>query len=433
MDGSLGSEPTHHRSHPSLAVMNLLNEVATRHPQAISFASGRPSERCFDLPQWLLELQRFASHLAGDHGLVDKQALDLLGQYGPTQGIVNGLVAAQVLRDEGIRCEPARVLVTAGCQEAMALCAAALCADPHDVILVRNPTYIGIIGVAMIQGLNIESFEPVDDSTAALRLALVNAIERQVECGKRVRVVYLIPDFDNPTGHSLDLDARLAVLDICAAHGVIVLEDNAYGMFNYDDNGRPPTLHALDRRGSVIYLGTYSKTLCPGLRVGYAILPPTLWGDVDAASLLMQRLSEAKSFGTCNTSQVTQAIVGGVLLREGCTLRGMVGPARELYRANRDLMLQELERAFGHLGDRVRWNRPAGGFFLVVSLPFEFAGDELDACARLHGVIVMPMTFFALDGSQRCRVRLAYSNVDPDALVEGVRRFGSYVRTRMGM
>ena len=201
-------------------------------------------------------------------------------------------------------------------------------------------------------------------------------------------------------------------------------------MFAYDDE-RVPTLFTLDRHGSVIYLGTYSKTLCPGLRVGFALLPSTIHGEAEAALQLMNRLSEAKSFGTCNTSQVTQAIVGGILLREGGSLGRMVDRQLALYRANRDLMLAQLEQAFANCTNGIRWNRPRGGFFLVVTLPFDFGALELDICAREHGVICMPLSFFSLNGShQRC-VRLAYSNVEPAAIAEGIRRFASFVKTRL--
>lgn len=414
----------------SLAVMNFLNEVAGTHPQAISFASGRPTEAYFDLPQWVQEIQRFAAHFAQTQGYSEKKAFDLLGQYGRTNGIIGDLITEQVRKDEGIDCEPSQVLVTSGCQEAMELCATTLCKTPSDVILVRNPTYIGITGIADIHSLAIESFEPADDSPGAFCAAVEAAIARIAAQGRRVRLLYLIPDFDNPTGLLLSRNTREAVLETCAAHGVLILEDNPYGMFTYEGE-RIPTLFSLDRQGSVIYLGTYSKTLCPGLRIGFAILPPMLYGEAGAARQLMGRLSEAKSFGTCNTSQVTQAIVGGVLLREGGSLRHMVSRQLELYRANRDLMLAQLEKAFAGCGDRIHWNRPSGGFFVVVNLPFDFGAVELDSCAREHGVICMPLSFFALDGSYQRSVRLAYSNVGPGAIVEGIRRFAAFVRTRL--
>ena len=241
----------------------------------------------------------------------------------------------------------------------------------------------------------------------------------------------MIPDFDNPTATVIPAREREAVLAVAAEFQIIVLEDNPYGMFCFEGD-RQPSMASLDRYGVVVHLGTYSKTLCPAVRVGYAALPETLFGDESASRALAADLSERKSYLTVNTSQLNQALVGGILLAEGCTLARLIRPSLDFYRRNREVLLESLAAAFGGGRQEVTWNRPLGGFFLSLQLPFGFGETEMLECAAEHDVVVMPMSFFALDGSCQDRVRLAFSNVTPEAITTGVERFARYVRRRLG-
>lgn len=409
-----------------LDVMNFLNEVAGDYPQAISFASGRPAEAFFGVQEYAQRIPEFVRHLAHELGIGFDDAFNKLAQYGRTNGIIHPLIARQVALDEGLPCEPAQVLVTAGCQEAMELCVKALCREPDDVVLTRSPTYIGITGVADLHRIGLVHFRC--DEGEPVPQALAGAVEQALRQGKRPRALYLVPDFDNPTGTVIDRADRENILALCAAHRIVVLEDNPYGMFRYEGEA-VPKMAALDAFGCVVYLGTYAKTLCPALRVGFAVVPPTLFGDGEAAQSLMSALSQAKSFATVNTSQITQAVVGGVLLAEQGSLARRIAGAVSFYRGNRDAMLQALQEAFGDCPG-VRWNRPLGGFFLVVSLPFVFGRAEAQQCARDHGVLTMPLSFFALDHAHDRAVRLAFSNADPASIREGVARLREFVRPR---
>ncbi|MEO8153218.1 MAG: PLP-dependent aminotransferase family protein [Rhizobacter sp.] len=406
-----------------LDVMNFLNEVAGRFPQAISFASGRPAEAFFDVQDYPARLPEFVRHLQATRGTSYESTFNMLAQYGNTNGLINDLVARQVLIDEGICCDAAQVIMTAGCQEAMDLCVTTLCEGPDDVLLVRSPTYIGITGVADLNGIEMVPFSCDEHQDVATQL--LGAIVAAEARGKRPRALYLVPDFDNPTGVVLTHEEREAVITVCAQHGIVVLEDNPYGLFRFEGEA-VARMAALDQQGCVVYLGTYAKTLCPALRVGFAIVPPTLFGDAGAARALMGRLSQAKSFVTVNTSQITQAIVGGVLLAEDFSLARRIEPAIDFYRRNRDAMLEALEAAFP-IDVGVRWNRPQGGFFLAVTLPIDFGHAQAHECAR-EGVVTMPLSFFALNDAENRRVRLAFSNSDPERVREGVARFGRYVR-----
>jgi len=411
-----------------LDVMNFLNEVAERYPHAISFASGRPAESLFALSQWITWVPEFVAYQAERRGGDVAGTFSLLAQYGRTNGVINELIARQLAHDHAIDCSPDRIIVTAGCQEAMELLVKTLCDGPDDVVLVRDPCYIGITGVAVLNKVALAPFDcdAADEVPAALRAAVARAREQ----GKRPRAFYVVPDFDNPTGTVLSRGAREEIVAFCADEGIVVLEDNPYGMFRYEGED-VPAMYALDRRGAVIYLGTYSKTLCPTLRIGFAAVPPMLLGVEGAGRALIDRLSQAKSFGTVNTSQVTQAVAGAVLLRERHSLRRVVADGVAHYRRQRDSMLAQLEHAFAGLQGRVAWNRPEGGFFLCVELPFAFGQQEVAQCAEQYGVLVMPLSFFSFGTRQDRRVRLAFSYASYSQIVEGVTRFAAYVHDRL--
>ncbi len=411
-----------------LSVMNFLNEVGADYPQAISFASGRPAAGFFRLDDWLAAIPRYTEHFSRQQGLTLPGASALLAQYGRTAGMINELVAEQLARDESLPCAPDQVLITAGCQEALSLCISALCREPGDVVLARNPTYIGVTGVADLAGIELVPLvdRGASDWSGSLR-ATVAALKTK---GRRARALYLVPEFDNPTGSVMPGPDRADVLGFCAEQRIVILEDNPYGMFRFEGQRLAP-LAAQDRQGTVIYLGTYSKTLCPAVRVGCAVLPGTLFGDAAAARALYADLAERKSFGTVNTSQLNQALVGGVLLDQQLSLAELTRAPLEHYRRNRDVLVAELDRAFADLYPDVHWNCPQGGFFLTLTLPFEFGQREVLMCADKYQVIPMPMQFFSLDGTCRNQIRLAFSNLMPSEIAIGISRFARFVNERM--
>ncbi|MGQ7935492.1 aminotransferase-like domain-containing protein [Paraburkholderia sp. D1E] len=411
-----------------LSVMNFLNEAANDYPKAISFASGRPAEAFFSIERWLEAIPLFQAHAAQSAGQSVLVAGRRIAQYGRTNGCVNELVAQQLRIDERIDCTADQVIITAGCQEALALIVPALCREPGDVMLARTPTYIGITGVADFAGIEIVPIEPrAGESWHRALHRTTQALRRE---GKTPRGFYLTPEFDNPTGTVLSEAERRSIIAGCVEHRIVVLEDNPYGMFRFE--GEPTaSMISLDSEGCVVYLATYSKSLCPALRVGAAVMPRRLFGSEGEARRLAGELSERKSFVTVNTSQVTQALVGGVLLAENGSLARLVDAPRKHYARNRDAMVGFLAHEFRDNSDVVTWNRPEGGFFLGVNLPFEFGQSEAVECARAYGVIVMPMTFFSLDGSRENEVRLAFSNLVPDEIESGVSRFARYVKGRL--
>lgn len=404
-------------------VMTFLNEVASDFPDAISLAAGRPTARLFDrlspdrLAQALNDYRnRHAKGGSGIEGLL---------QYGRTAGIVSELVAAQLRTDQMVPARSDAVLVTSGCQEALVLCLAAVCPRPDDVLLLCNPTYTGIVGAAQACQVRTWPLEPGDIGTA-----LESAVGKIEGIGCTPRALYLIPDFDNPTGDVIAETKRREILDLCASHHIVVLEDSAYSLMRFDGDSVPP-LAALDEVGCVIHLSTYSKTLCPGMRVGSLTLPESLFGSRPDQQALWQELVQRKSYITVNTSSICQAIVGGLLIDQRCSLRSWIDPTLAVYEVNRDAMLQSLDGEFARFPGEVSWNRPAGGFFLTVDLPFTFDAEAVVRCATDYGVIAMPMAFFAFDNAHDHRVRLAFSSVTSDRISAAVEGFGRYVNGRI--
>jgi (S)-3,5-dihydroxyphenylglycine transaminase len=264
--------------------------------------------------------------------------------------------------------------------------------------------------------------------------AFAHGIEQIRDQGKNPRALYVIPDFNNPLGTSMSLDERWRLLDLARKNEILIVEDNAYGMFAYDTEPAP-TLKSLDREGVVIYLGTFSKILFPGLRIGFLVADQ----EVEAAEptttcSLAQELSKVKSLTSVTTSPLLQAIVGGILLNANCSLRAMMQAKVEFYRANRDMMLACLEQHFNSdpvLAGAVSWNYPGGGFFLTVTLPFTFTEDMVRMCAEQYGVICCPMSFFSLLEGHENQIRLSFSYVSKDQIERGIFQLWKFVHDRV--
>jgi (S)-3,5-dihydroxyphenylglycine transaminase len=417
---------------PLLEVMNFLNEVVLRYPRAVSFAPGRPTERHFDVEQSLTKAPLYVAHRAAALGAPPLAVWNDLGQYNKTNGIVNELIARQLANDEGIHVGPESIMVTCGCQEGMVVLLIGLFDPAEDVLLVSDPSYIGIPGLARMMGIRLL---PIATGERGLEPAQVAAAIAQVRReGKRPRALYDVPDFNNPLGTRMPLAVRHELLALAREHDMLIFEDNPYGMFSYD--GPPlPTLKALDEERVVVYMGSFSKTLYPGLRMGYLVLDqgvsPAPGGGRGGRTTLAAELSKVKSLTTVTSPPPLQAIVGGILLENDCSLQALMREKLPSYRASRDQMLASLARHFGGFGDAVRWNRPEGGFFLTLTLPFEFDAGCLQSAARDYGVVVCPMTFFALSPGREREVRLSFSYVTPERIEEGVERLARFVADRL--
>lgn len=409
---------------PALASMNFLNEVGSRYPEAVSFASGRPCEEFFDVKLIHQYLDYFCEYLRKDLGYSEARVGQTLFQYGRTKGIVHELIARHLVADEGISIPAESVVVTVGCQEAMFIVLRALRRDSGDVLLAVSPTYVGLTGAARLADMAVW---PVRSGPSGVDLDdLANQARRAREAGLRPRACYVMPDFSNPTGVSLSLADRHRLLAVAGQEGLLLLEDNPYGLFH--DGEHAPTLKALDTRQQVVYLGSFAKTGFPGARVGYVVADQAVRDSAGGTSLFADHLSKIKSMLTVNTSPVAQAVVGGKLLQHDCCLTAANRRETAVYLRNLRHVLDGLAR---RLPPEVSWNAPEGGFFVVVSLPFEAGDDLLEYSAREHGVLWTPMSHFYGGGGGLRQVRLACSQLTPAEIDTGLDRFAALVAGRL--
>jgi (S)-3,5-dihydroxyphenylglycine transaminase len=412
-------------SDPAATSMNFLNEVAGRYPNAISLAAGRPYDGFYSTEDVQRYLGTYLDHLRAE-GLSEEQLRGLLLQYGRTNGQLGTLIATMLEIDEGIVVPPESVMVTAGCQEAMIIALRVLCASPEDVVLAVEPCYVGLTGAARILGVEVV---PVPESPAGLAPETVAEVAREVRAaGKRPRALYLVPNFSNPSGVSLPVATRHRLLDIAGEQDLLLLEDDPYGLFGLDDEPRP-TLKSLDTEGRVIYLGSFAKSCFPGARVGFLVADQTVVDETGRPSLLADEMSAVKSMLTVNTSPISQAVIGGVLVESGCSLRAANRDKLTFYRNNLRAMLAALEKHFprSERGEgAVRWNVPSGGFFAVVDLPFQADEKLLELSAEKFGVLWTPMRFFYVDGGDHA-VRLSCSYLKAEQIAAGVQRLSRLV------
>jgi (S)-3,5-dihydroxyphenylglycine transaminase len=410
-------------SHPRLRVMDFLNCVSSRYPQAISFGSGRPAdEYCTPqkFPQWvnLFEAQLPAG---AKHEVI-------LGQYCPTKGIIGSHIAKFLSLDEQISVEAEDIIVTQGAQEAMLLPLFALFDRTKDELIVTDPCFIGITGAAEMLGIGIEPV-PYNIQAGYNITAFVQALDRVRARGKNPKAIYVIPDFDNPLGACMPLAIREQLLSLAAKENVLIFEDNPYGIFRYEGE-KIPMLKTLDRSKSVMYMGTFSKTLFPGLRAGFLVADQIVEMHDGQKRKASDVLAQVKSFTTVNTSPLVQAAIAGALIENDYSLRAANAGKIAEYKARRDCMLSCLAEQFSDSDwcKKVHWNQPLGGFFLTVSLPFDFSEVMLEKCISEYGVAIIPVKSFAISyGFEKC-IRLAFSNQSCDRIQEGIKRFGKFVK-----
>lgn len=409
---------------PKLGVMNFLNEIVGRYPDAISFAPGRPLEKHFDVEKSFNCINRYLEYVNQDYSF--------LGQYGNTKGVIGDLVCKLVANDEGIVADPDSIVVTVGCQEAMCLCLLALAGNPGEVVLVEDPAYVGVVGAAKIFGIEVVGV-PTDENGIVVE-ALADEVAKLGKANKIPRLLYVSPDFSNPTGFTSSVERRRQLLDVTRELGVMVLEDHAYNYFYYGDS-KSGCLKSLPGSEHVIYLGSFSKSIYPGVRIGFLIADQKVIAEDGKPCNLSDELSKIKSFLTVNSSAVNQAIVGGLIIDQNFSLVEYTQKPRVELKHNRDVMLESLAQYFPGKAQwcrGVEWNTPEGGFFITVKLPFSISDQELFSCAQNHGVIWTPMSYFHIEEVVSTSIRLSFSYVDELQITEGVARLSRFVQEQCG-
>jgi 2-aminoadipate transaminase len=346
---------------------------------------------------------------AAEEALRDSARYAVGLQYGNVGGnpLLLGELGRKLEAEEGRPVEPGSLVMTNGSSQAIALVVQTL-ANPGDVCLCEAPTFLGTIHHIRFQGVRIIPVS-LDDEGLDVE-ALEREIERLEAAGTPPRFVYTIPTFNNPAGVTMAIARRRALLDIASRHGVPVIEDDAYRDLRFE--GEPvPTLHALDREGLVVRLGTFSKIVAPGVRLGFVLAHPAV----------IERVLAFKAEGSTNGFA---SMVVGTFMRNG-GLAAHIQTLRAAYRERRDTMYEALAR---EMPAGVTWTRTEGGFFLWLSIPSRADMVRVNARAAEEKVVALAGTECFPDGRGTHNLRLSFSLQPPDRIAEGIRRLGRAIR-----
>jgi 2-aminoadipate transaminase len=385
----------------------------TERPEVISLAGGLPDTSTFP-PELYAKLM---SHVASDS---TARAL----QYGPTEGLATVKdCIVEVMEEEGTSVDPQDLIVTTGGQQVIDLVCKTLI-DPGDVIVAEAPTYPGAVPTFGAYEAEVVQIEMDADGMPIDELELT--LDRLHAEGRRPKFIYTIPNFQNPGGVTMSLARRRRLVQVARERELLVLEDNPYGLLRYEGEALP-TLYSLDastagRSGAsdlVVYLGTFSKILSPGVRLGWAVAPRPV----------LEKLNLGKQGADLCSSPVTQLFVAAYFHEQDW--REYVGALKNLYRRRRDVMIAALSE---HLGEHAHWTEPQGGMFIWVTLP-EYI-DTTDLLARAldsENVAFVPGRSAYLDGQGASSMRLNFAGVRDDDIREGIRRIGKVAREQIGL
>jgi 2-aminoadipate transaminase len=387
--------PTGRQLHES--AIRRMGTVVARTADLVSFAAGYPDPRLFPWD----DLRDIANALlASQDGLVL--------QYGPTRGYRPLLEAIlEVLQGRGIVAHLEQVMITSGSQQGLDLVARVLI-SPGDAVLVELPAYTGAISAFKNMQAHLVGVRQDEDG---INLDDLDAVcQRERAAGRRVNLLYLVPNFQNPTGLLLGLDKRRRLVEWAERRDVLIVEDDPYGVLYFEDaatGGETRPICADDTAGRVIYLSTFSKTLAPGFRVGWMVAPAPLVERFDTAKQSMDLTS-----GIFDQRMVLESLRRGLLDRLAPRLR-------ELYRHKRTIMEDALR---AELGPRLTWPAPKGGFFLWATLPDGYRDETLLERALEQRLVFVIGSAFYVDGTGHDKIRLSFSAPPPERLQEGAKR-----------
>jgi len=372
--------------------------AVTARPEVISLAGGLPDTSTFPPKSFAAQMTRIAQESAAE-------AL----QYGPTEGFEETKdCILQVMGAEGMLPDPEDIIVTTGGQQAIDLVCKTL-VDPGDVVLCEAPTYPGAVPVFCSYQADVIQIECDEEG---MRIDELEALlDRLADEGRRPKFVYSVPSFQNPSGVTLSLARRRRLVELARLHEILVVEDNPYGLLRYSGEPLPP-LYQLDGGDFVVYIGTFSKILSPGIRLGWAVAPPPV----------MAKIVLGKQASDLCTSTLTQYFVHEYFA-EG-QWQSYIEDLIELYRGRRDTMIEALRE---HFPAEATWTEPEGGLFLWATLPSYIDTGDLLAKALRADVAFVPGQAAFVDGRGRNSMRLNFSGVGDDEIREGIRRIGKTI------
>jgi len=390
----------HRAAHMKPSEIRSLFAVASR-PEIVSLAGGMPNLSAIPMDM----MAGIVETLIKDHG---QEAL----QYGSGQGHPQlREQICDVMALEGIKANPNDVLVTTGSQQALDLISR-IFIDPGDVVLVEAPSYVGALGTFAQYEASVVHVEM--DQNGLIPEALRQAIKTLRYQGRRIKFLYLIPNYQNPAGVLLPADRRTEILDICRSEKIVIVEDNPYGLLGFD-RPSPNAMRAEDSE-NVIYLGSFSKTIVPGFRIGWALVPQSL----------KEKLVIASESSILCPSNFSQMAIASYLANQ--PWREQIASFCALYKVRRDAMLSALDAYFPKAAT---WTKPAGGFYVWVTLPPEIDTKAMVPRAIAAKVAYVPGTAFYADGFGSWSLRLSYCYPTPERITQGVMALSKVVEQEM--
>ena len=390
----------HRAAHMKPSEIRSLFAVASR-PEIVSLAGGMPNLSAIPMDM----MAGIVETLIKDHG---QEAL----QYGSGQGHPQlREQICDVMALEGIKANPNDVLVTTGSQQALDLISR-IFIDPGDVVLVEAPSYVGALGTFAQYEASVVHVEM--DQNGLIPESLRQAIKTLRYQGRRIKFLYLIPNYQNPAGVLLPADRRTEILDICRSEKIFIVEDNPYGLLGFD-RPSPNAMRAEDSE-NVIYLGSFSKTIVPGFRIGWALVPQSL----------KEKLVIASESSILCPSNFSQMAIASYLANQ--PWREQIASFCALYKVRRDAMLSALDAYFPKAAT---WTKPAGGFYVWVTLPPEIDTKAMVPRAIAAKVAYVPGTAFYADGFGSWSLRLSYCYPTPERITQGVMALSKVVEQEM--
>ena len=385
----------------SVSEVRALFAVVSR-PEVVSLAGGMPDVSALDGE--LIE-RAFRSLMSNRRNY----AL----QYGGGQGDLRLREQIQeIMALDGVHGSVEDLMITTGSQHALELLAD-LFLDQGDVVLVEAPSYVGAVGIFRHKEAHIEHVFTDEDGISPE--ALAEAADRLIEQGRKVKLLYLVPNFANPSGVTLTAERRARVLQVCRERGILIIEDNPYGLL-YFDQKPPVAMRALDSEG-VVYLGSFSKILSPGLRVGYVLAPPAI----------REKLVLANESAILSPATFAQMMVSEYLSLSDW--QGQIDTYRKLYASKRDAALEALAQYL----PRVQTTRPQGGFFLWLTLPEGLNSKEMLPLAVNELVAYTPGTAFYGDGRGANNIRVCFSHPTAENVKVGIKRLSNVVNLQLDL
>ena len=385
----------------SVSEVRALFSVVSR-PEVVSLAGGMPDVSALDGE--LIE-KAFQSLMANRRNY----AL----QYGGGQGDLRLREQIQTIMElEGVHGSVEDIMITTGSQHALELISD-LFLDQGDVVLVEAPSYVGAVGIFRHKEAHIEHVFTDDEGISPV--ALREAAERLLAEGRKVKMLYLVPNFANPSGVTLTAERRVEVLRVCQELGILIVEDNPYGQLYF--GAQPPkAIRSMDDEG-VVYLGSFSKILSPGLRVGYVLAPPAI----------REKLVLANESAILSPATFAQMLVSEYLSISDW--QGQIATYRDLYREKRDSALGAVSQYL----PKIKTTRPDGGFFLWLTLPEGLNSKEMLPLAVTELVAYTPGTAFYGDGRGKENIRVCFSHPTAENVAVGIKRLSNVINQQIDL